>query len=290
MGTETGRKQMIPDAQNPLSTFFRLPGMAITLPSKGAFTPEDQLSLTITGELEVFPMTAKDEVWSKNPDGLLNGSSVEHIIKSCVPGIKNPRKLPAQDIDYILLAIKKVTYGDKMQLGATCPKCGTQHDFECSIDEIMSSVTPFEGERVLRLSDELILEIRPYDYHATTRVNIATFEEAKLFQALGDMSLSEEERVQVFSNSFNKIKDLNVELLSDCISSITARDLTVTNPQHIREWLANSSLNYVGKVEQAVAQFKSAGLNKQIELECPKEECQHVWKTDLIFDPGHFFE
>ncbi len=280
---------MTPQNQNPLASFFRLPGMAVTLPSKGAFTPPEQLETTMTGEVEVFPMTAKDETWSKNPDGLLNGSSVEHIIKSCVPGVKNPRRLPAQDVDFLLLAIKKVTYGDKMALSGKCPKCGKEHDFECSIDEILEKVNPFVGETEIRLSDELVVSVRPYDYEATTRINIATFEEAKLFQALGDMTIGETDRVKVFSNSFERIKDINVDILSDCVAKVQARDAIVTDRRHIKEWLSNSSLKHVEAIEKAVAEFKSGGLDKKIELQCQEEACQHVWTTDLVFDPGHFF-
>jgi hypothetical protein len=56
---------------NPLSDYFRQPGTYITLPSNGRFY-KDKLTLSDSGELAIYPMTAKDELRLKNPDALFN--------------------------------------------------------------------------------------------------------------------------------------------------------------------------------------------------------------------------
>lgn len=274
---------------NPLQSYFRMPGLHVSLPSNGAFTPKAELELSMTGEIAVFPMGAKDEIWSKNPDGLLNGYSIENIIKSCVPGVKNPRKMPALDIDYLLLAIKKATYGDKMEITAKCPKCGNEHNFECSIDEIMNSAKKLEPEYSVRLNDDLVAKIRPYDYQATTRTNLAAFEESKLLQSLLSIELPEESRIQVFSNSFSKIKNLNLELLADAVVCIVGPMGEIDNPQHIREFIENSSKHVIDAIEAGMEVFRDKGIDRNILLTCPTEECEHQWKTELQFDPASFF-
>ena len=42
----------------------------------------------------------------KNPDALLNGEAVASLIKSCVPDIKDPKKMFSADVDALLIAIK----------------------------------------------------------------------------------------------------------------------------------------------------------------------------------------
>ncbi len=277
-------------SDNPLSQYFRVPGIHVMLPSRGAFTPPEELETAITGELAVYPMAARDEIWAKNPDGLLNGYSIENIIKSCVPGVKNPRRMPSQDIDYLLLAIKKATFGDKMELTTTCPKCGNEHNFECSIEEVMNTARVLEPEYSVRISDEIVAKIRPYDYNATTRTNLAAFEEAKLLQSLVSIGLPEESRITAFSNSFEKISNLNLDLLSDAVASIVIPGGEVSNPQHIREFLENASKGAIDAIEDGMKVFAETGIDRKIALACPQEECQHEWTTELMFDPSHFFE
>lgn len=277
------------NSQNPLAAHFRVPGIHTVIPSGGTYVGPEDIEMSVTGELEVYPMTAKDEVWAKNPDGLLNGYSIENIIKSCVPGVKNPRKMPAVDIDYLLLAIKKATFGPTMTITAKCPKCGNEHDFQCPIDDIMGTMRPLPRDVSVRLSDDLIVYLRPHNYEATIKTNLAAFEETKLLQVLLMNDWSEEQRVKTFSNSFSKVSNLNLELISDCIVSISSRGAIVDNPRHIAEFIQNAPREFYHKINDALEQFKTAGFDKTIEIQCPKEECQHVWSTDLIFDPAHFF-
>lgn len=275
--------------ENPLSGYFRMPGLHVTLPSRGAFTPPDQLELSMTGELAVYPMGARDEIWAKNPDGLLNGYSIENIIKSCVPGVKNPRDMPAQDIDYLLLAIKKATSGDKMVITATCPKCKQSHDFECSIDEMMSKVTPLEPVYEVRLTDELVAKIRPYTYKSTTRTNLAAFEESKLLQSLSAINLTAENRIEIFSNSFEKISNLNLDLMADSVMSIVSPTSEVTDPKFIKEFIENAPKHIIDKLNDAMGVFKGTGIDRSVQLTCPTDKCENVWKTEIMFDPSHFF-
>lgn len=274
---------------NPLQQYFRTPGLHISLPSRGAFTPPDEIEYSITGEIAIYPMTARDEVWSKNPDGLLNGYSIENIIKSCAPGIKNPRRMPTQDIDYMLLAIKKATYGDKMAITAKCPKCGNVHDYEISIDEIMATAKVLEPEYSVRLSDELVAKLRPYDYAATTRTNLAAFEESKLLQALVGSQLADETRIEIFSNSFDKISSLNLDLLADCVQSIISPSAEVTERDFIKDFIENAPKQIIKALSDGMEVFKDTGIDRKISLTCNTEGCEHNWITELQFDPAHFF-
>jgi hypothetical protein len=275
---------------NPLSGYFRQPGIFVKLPSKGKFTKPEDLELSMTGELGVYPMSAKDEIWAKNPDGLLNGQSIEEIIKSCVPGVKNPRKLPNQDIDYLLIAIKKVTYGDVMRISATCPKCGEPTEADIDLDYMLTSITPLEDEYAVRLNEVLVAKLKPFDFESSTKTNLAAFEESKLFQTISNIEISQEQRISIFSNSFKRISNLHLEIMSECVECIVTPDGIITNKQHIKEFLENAPKDYVNKIKEELEKFKSTGMTKEIHVCCQNKACNHEWETDLIMDPSHFFE
>ena len=73
---------------NPLAGHFRTPKLYTGLPSGGKFYGDDVLEMPTSGEVPVFPMTAKDEIMLKNPDALLNGEAVASVLMCCIPAIK----------------------------------------------------------------------------------------------------------------------------------------------------------------------------------------------------------
>ena len=109
--------------QNPLSAYFRAPKLYTQIPSGGKYYTPDIVEMPDTGELPVFAMTSKDEMIMKNPDALLNGEAVVQVLQSCIPNIKNARKVLSSDVDVLLIAIQGATYGDDIEVSAECPKC-----------------------------------------------------------------------------------------------------------------------------------------------------------------------
>ena len=101
----------IQDSQNPLKKYFRQPKIYLRLPSKGNFYPKGVLDFPESGEIPVYAMTARDELIIKTPDALINGESTVEVIKSCIPNIKDPWKMPNIDTDAILIAIRIAKIG-----------------------------------------------------------------------------------------------------------------------------------------------------------------------------------
>jgi hypothetical protein len=221
---------------NPLSKYFRTPGLHVKLPSKGMFT--DDTDVTITNDVPVYPMGAAEEIYLKNPDGLLNGFSIETIIKNCVPSIKNPRKLPVQDVDVLLLAIKHATFGDNMEINATCPKCATEQAQNLSILGIIETITYMESEYTVRLNDDLVVYLKPYCFETNTKLSLATFEEIKIQQSLNnDDEL--ETKLKVINESFIKMTGINLDLMAETIIKIVTPEGEIINKDHIKEFILN---------------------------------------------------
>ena len=290
---------------NPLARYFRQPGIHITLPSRGLYNKPEDVELEDNGEIPIYPMTAADEIIIKNPDSLLNGSALERLLNSCVPNIKAPKLIPICDVDVIMMAIRKVSYGDKMPVSSRCPKCGHENDVEIEIDWILSQVKDLPDEHFIRATDDLVVYISPYTLSTNNRINLATFEETKLLQNMVGTNAAEGDRVKAFTESFAKITHLNIELLSESILRIATPDGDVTNSRHIHEFIRNADKRIIDKIREGVKFLNDFGLPKSIKMTClnpdtrsekdqesDKENlqpCNHEYDTEIVYDPVSFF-
>ena len=277
-------------SDNPLAAYFRGADVHQTLPSQGAFFKKDEITLAINGEVAVLPMTAADEIILKNPDALLNGDALERLFKSCVPAIKTPRKISVPDMDVLLLAIKLASYGDNLEISVKCPECKEEFTFDTSIRGILGAITLIQEEdTVVRVSDDMVVYLRPYDFEAKTKLDLAAFEEAKMLQHLLALDATDEEKAKIFNESWEKTAELNLDLLSYCIQRIQIPDQMVEDPEFIREFIRNSHKDLVKKISDKLRDLSRSGVNREVGVVCPKEDCQHEWTSEMTFDPAHFF-
>ena len=104
---------------NPLRKYFRQPAIHLRLPSGGKFYPPGAIDLPPNGEVPILPMTAVDEITSRTPDALFNGSAVIDIMRSCVPNIHDPWIIPAVDFNALLAAVRLASYANTSMPTAT---------------------------------------------------------------------------------------------------------------------------------------------------------------------------
>ena len=108
---------------NPLMDFARKVECSVKLPSQGLLYDEDMIEFNSIGEVNVMPMLPNDELAIVNPEALISGDAVIGIIKSCCSTIHRPEELYYPDVNALLLAIRKATYGDELIQTGVCPKC-----------------------------------------------------------------------------------------------------------------------------------------------------------------------
>lgn len=109
-------------ADNVLKKYFRQVKASANLPSRGWWYEEG----LIDAKPEAVPVlgyTAADEIMLLTPDKLITGESTYDIIRSCVPSIKDPKKLVKIDIDALMVAIKIATSGYTYTYTCKCPLC-----------------------------------------------------------------------------------------------------------------------------------------------------------------------
>lgn len=277
---------------NPLKKYFRQPKLYINLPSKGKFYHQDSLDMPETGELPVFPMTAKDEMTMKTPDALLNGQATVDVIASCVPNIKDPWKMPSIDLDAVLIAIRIATYGDKMDIGAKVPNVGTEKTFSADLNDILGDFAMGEFDSTFE-SNGLKVNIRPLTYQEFTKSSIKTFEEQRIFNLLNNNEVSEEEKLARFNESFQKLTTLTVETLTKGITSIEVEDQRVDNPQHILEFVENSEKKFFNDVLEHINKQREKFQVKPFVAQADEEEiaagAPETYDIPITFDNSNFF-
>jgi hypothetical protein len=126
---------------NPLRKYFRQPAIHLRLPSNGKFYPPGAIELPPNGEVPIYPMTAVDEIITRTPDALFNGSSIVEIIASCVPAIKDAWQIPAVDLNALLTAVRLASYGHEMDIASRCPSCQVIDNFTVDLRAVLDSIS-----------------------------------------------------------------------------------------------------------------------------------------------------
>ena len=277
---------------NPLHKFFRQPKVYTTLPSKGQYYAPGVLDMPETGELPVFAMTAKDELTMKTPDALLNGQATVDVIKSCVPNIKDPWKMPSLDLDAILIAIRIATYGEKLEITTKVPVTGAERSYQIDLRQVLSKLVTVDFEGSLTI-DNMLVKVRPLTYAEFTKSNLKTFEEQRVFSLVNDEQMPDEEKLIKFNDSFRKLTDLTVDMLGRSVYSITVDETEVTNETHIQEFLQNSDKNFFNSILEFLEEEKKKFAIEPMKVNSSDEDMSEgapaSFEVPITFDQSNFF-
>ena len=277
----------MPNLDNPLRRHFRQPVIHLRLPSGGRFYPPGALNMPPSGELPVLPMTAVDEIVTRTPDALFNGSAIPDIISSCIPAIRDPWSVPSVDLNSILVAMRLASYGHKMDVSSTCPNCKNNNEFDLDLRIIMDSLKTPDYDTPLVLGD-LTITFVPLSYRQINQNSQMQFEDQKLMQALNSTDMDTEQRLAMLSESFKKITALTVRAIAVSISSIRTPDAMVTEPEYILEFLNNCEKDIFQQIRDCAIALRQAGEIKPLDITC--SECSHKYTQDFSLDMSNFFE
>lgn len=271
---------------NPLAGYFRQPKLYIKLPSQGKYYPDGALDVSANDEYAVYAMTAKDELIMKTPDALMNGQATVEVIRSCVPAIKDPWSMPSIDLDTILIAIRMATYGQGMDVTATCPACMEQNEYEINLLNYLDAASQFRYESTIPV-DPLIVNIRPYNYKEITKTAIRALEQQKIIDIVTDETLSDEVKIEKFGESFVKLTDLTVDVVLGSIESIQTPEALVTDREQIKEFIDNAPADIFNSINTRLEEMKDFMSLKAQEVKCG--HCSHEFSFELTLDQTNFF-
>ncbi len=273
---------------NPLQQYFRRPAVYLTLPSKGIGYEEGVLDIPETGEFPIYPMTAIDEITTKTPDALFNGTTVTELIKSCVPNIKDPWKISSDDLDAILVAIRSASSGDTLDLDSTCPKCTNVATYGISLMGILKNIKPGDYSKELEIS-ELKFKLRALTYKEMNEAALGQFEIQRTFALLETIE-NPEERSKVSKAALESVTLLTMDILSKAIEYIDTPTVRVSETSYILDFLKNSDRNIFNKLKDYNTELKKDTQPKPLKFKCENLECLHEYEQSFTLNPSDFFD
>jgi hypothetical protein len=282
------------DNSNPLNRYYRQPAVYVRLPSKGAYYNDSVFEKTVTGEVPILPMTAKDEMAFKTPDALINGQATVDVIRSCVPNIKDPWKLVNYDLDTVLLGIRIATYGESMDINATVPVINEQITQAVSLPTLLDTIANIQLKDSFITKDNFTIKVNPLTYKEITDVQVKTYNEQKTVVTVRNSQLTEEEKTVRYNETYKNLNDLNYLVLSNSITSIKTPDGTeVTDQTQIKEFLNNTGSTLVNEIQEGVLSLRSQAQIKPLRMQSTEEQIKKGapanYEIPLTFDNANFF-
>lgn len=286
---------MLPNAQsNPLVSFMRQPKIYIRLPSGGEYWPTGSLLPSETGDYPVYSMTAKDELMLKIPDAVISGQAVVDVIQHCVPNIKNAWNIPSIDLDVILIAIRLATYGEKMNTPITF---GEDIEMEYTVDlrNVMDSLmSQISWDPVVPITDDLTVFVKPMNYKQLSESAVQTFETQKILQIANSSTMSEDDKIRAFKESFSKLTEVTIGIVEKSIFRIDSSEGSTDNPRHIKEFIENADKDIFNVIQAHLENLKVINSIKPIHVTVTEEmKAQGITgesvEVPLVFDPATFF-
>lgn len=274
-------------AVNPLRAHFRQPAIYFTLPSKGQFW-DSGLDLPASGELPVFPMTARDEILLRTPDALLNGQGVVDVIQSCCPNITDAWQMPSVDVDAVLVAVRIASFGNSMNIETKCPHCNAENSFESNLGNYIDNIKVPNYNQKLE-HGKIRIKLKPQTYISLNETNKINYEEQRILTSLGIEEIEDEVRLAEYKKHLNRLVELNAKVLVDNTEyvEILESGTVVSEPEFIKEFYFNCDAEICKELRTKIAEINSEGAIPPQIGTC--DSCEKTYEIPLTFDYSNFF-
>jgi len=279
---------------NPLQKYYRQPTIYIKLPSGGRYYAKEAFTPTETGEIPILPMTAKDELAFKTPDAMINGQATVDVIKSCVPNLLDPWKMVNYDTDTVLLAIRIATYGETMDVNFTLPVTNEEQTHTINLPALLEDLARAQIEDETTTSKGFKVEIQPLTYKTLTKIQIARFEQQKMYGTIDNSTMSDEAKQSAFAKSFETLNMVNFSLLVDSIKTITTPDgNTVVDRAQIIEFCNNADAKTVTEIQDKLSELRLQAQIPPLKLKATEDQIKKgvpaSYEVPITFDSSNFF-
>ena len=261
-------------SHNPLLEKLRIPGITVRLPSQGFLYDAGILrGDVINGEVEVYPMTAFDEVIIHTPDKLLSGKAVTEVFARCIPQILDPMNLFVQDVNFLMTVLRQVTFGDIME---------TTAEHQCSETETHNGKYKLDvGDRIRQTR-----RLDPTTIQSEYEVTLPN-EQHVCMRAMryGDMVYLNDYTLRYTSD--NMSEQDTAEYVHGILTRMIRSVDGITNPVLIKEWVEQISLGWKRILEESMRSRQQWGIDLEIKDKCPKCGADHSFHVTT--NPVDFF-
>lgn len=273
------------NSSSPLQKYKRKPKLFIDLPSQGQYYNRNLLPKA--EELEVYSMTANDEILIKTPDALLTGNATVQIIQNCMPDIKDAWSVTSRDLDYILTAIRIATYGDSIEMTHTCPKCSNQDKFVFPLQPLLDHIASAQPIYEFKVKD-FIIRIRPLSYKEVVASQQQTLKIRRTLTQEVPKIEDAEQRTAEINKLYDQTNDHTKNLLCSIVTEIITPDGdSETNPVFIKNFLLESEGDWYTALQETYAENNEKISVPKTQVECT--ECSHSSSVRPNLDYTSFF-
>lgn len=244
------------NSQNPLlAALVRIPGGTFPLPSKGMYYTNGELSADVVdGEVEVYPMTAYDEIVLNTPDKLLSGRGILEVIGRCVPQVLKPESLLARDVDYLMMCLRVVTLGEMLTVTYTPPSDddtpSVPQKHKINLAELLKTskkLDPTLVGRSIKMGNGQVVTLTPMLY-----VDVLNMYQVTILPPA--RAVDEEEEVK--------------QLFAASLAKVVADVDGVTNKEFIAEWLIKLPMQWKRELETSVYELSNWGVDFVYNTKC----------------------
>lgn len=270
---------------NPLRQYFRRPGVYLKLPSGGAGYPPGTLDLPENGEIPVYPMTAIDEITTRTPDALFNGTAVMEVISSCVPNIKDPWAVSSVDLDPILVAIRTATNGNNMEIETECPECKETAKYDVNLAGVLAGFKPGDYYTPLTLG-EITVKFKPLKFTEINKAGLAQFQIQKMLQTI----LAAEDDPDRGTKSVGMLKEMSnlaMDLIANSVEYVKVPTATVMDQEYILDFLKNIDNSTYEAIKDHSIKLRESTENKPLKIQCI--HCNHNYEQAFSINATDFF-
>ena len=278
---------------NPLNKYFRKPAIFITLPTDGEWYAPGNLNYDNGKELGVLPMTARDEMMMNTPDALINSQSTVDVIKSCVPGIRDPWGMPTIDLDTVLIGIRIASYGESMDIQVTVPTVNEQMTYTTDLRTMMDQIDRTAFNPFVQIDAQLTVKVKPMTYRQLTNLQLRTYEQQRLVTQVSDAKLSSVEKSKTFNEIFNTMTNITLDNMKDAILEINAEGDIITDRAYINEFVDNMQSDMANKIKTHMDNQIGLGKIKPVTVSVPedmvKKGAPKTIQSPVSLDNSNFF-
>lgn len=283
---------------NPLQNFFRKPKLSVLLPSRGRWYPKNTLTKPT---VDIYPMTAADDLRFKTNEVLLNASAISELIQSCIPDIADPEQMPVLDLDVLILAIRQASYSSTIKASVSVPNTALTLTLDLDIQDLIQNFA-----NAAELWDEKLTLINEQDESLTVILRPVTLKSMfsatrsliRQQQATAEITMSSrqaDEKIAELDNQMKSLSTVSINMVVDSISEILTQDgFSIKNAGEIRQFLNQLDLAYFKAIQKHIEEQKALISFKSIQITSTAEQiaagAPETWSANIQFNINNFFE
>ena len=136
--------------------------------------------------------------------------------------------------------------------------------------------------------------MQPLDYKTLTKIQIARFEQQKMYGTITASTLTEEQKQTAFAKSFDTLNAVNFSLLLDSIKQIvTPEGQTVTDRQQIIEFCNNADTKTITEIQDKLSELRVQAQIPALKIKATEEQIKKgvpaTYEVPITFDNSNFF-